>query len=104
MKYFPNNKFSLAYQSKIGPVKWLEPMTDEEIVRLAKQGIKKLAIIPISFVSEHTETLYELDIQYKNLAKEVGIEEFKRIPTLKTHPKFIEALKELVLRETKERA
>jgi ferrochelatase len=97
MKYFPKNKYSLAYQSKIGPVKWLEPMTDEKIVELANKGIKKLAIIPISFVSEHTETLYELDIQYRELANEVGIKDFKRIPTLKTHPKFIQAIKSLVL-------
>jgi ferrochelatase len=103
MEHFPDNLHSLAYQSKIGPVKWLEPMTDQEIKKIAKQGIKKLAIIPVSFVSEHTETLYELDIQYKDLAKEVGIEDFKRIPTLQTHPLFIETLKELVLKKENEK-
>jgi len=97
MEHFPNNKYSLAYQSKIGPVEWLEPMTDEEIEKLAKKGIKNLAIIPISFVSEHTETLYELDIQYKTLANQLGIKNFQRIPTLQNHPKFIQTLKNLVL-------
>lgn len=96
MKHFPENEYSLAYQSKIGPVKWLEPFTDKEIERVAKEGIKNLAVIPISFVSEHSETLYELDIQYGNLAKEVGIENYVRIPTLQTSKTFIKALKELV--------
>ena len=100
MKHFPENKYSLAYQSKVGPVKWLEPMTDEMIKELAEKGIKKLAVIPVSFVSEHSETLYELDIQYGELAKEVGIEDYKRIPTLKTHPVFIEALKDIALKHS----
>jgi ferrochelatase len=97
MEHFPENRHSLAYQSKVGPVKWLEPFTDEEIQRLAKEGVKKLAVIPVAFVSEHSETLYELDYQYGQLAKESGIEDYKRIPTLKTHPLFIQALKEIVL-------
>ncbi len=95
-EYFPDIKYSLAYQSKVGPVKWLEPMTDEMIIELAKKGIKKLAVIPVAFVSEHSETLYELDIQYGKLAKEHGITEYKRIPTLQTHPEFINALTEIV--------
>ncbi len=97
MEHFPENNYSLGYQSKIGPVKWLEPMTDELIEKLAKDGIKKLAVIPVSFVSEHSETLYELDIQYGELAKNLGIKDYVRIPTLKTHPLFIQALKEIVL-------
>ena len=100
MEYFPENKHSLAYQSKVGPVKWLEPFTDEEIQRLAKEGIKKLAVVPVAFVSEHSETLYELDYQYGKLAKEAGIEDYKRVPTLKTHPLFIKALKEIIEAES----
>jgi len=96
MESFPENKYSLSYQSKVGPVKWLEPMTDEVIVSLASEGIKKLAVIPVSFVSEHSETLYELDYQYGNLAKEKGIESYVRIPTLKTDPIFIDTLKNIV--------
>ncbi|WP_457623563.1 ferrochelatase [Persephonella sp.] len=97
MKNFPENKYTLSYQSKVGPVKWLEPMTEDTIKNLAENGIKKLCVIPISFVSEHSETLYELDIEYGNLAKELGIESYVRIPTLKSNPTFIEALKDLVL-------
>ncbi len=96
MEDFPENKYSLSYQSKVGPVKWLEPMTDETIVKLAKKGIKNLTVIPVSFVSEHSETLYELDYQYGKLAKESGIRSYKRIPTLKTNPTFIKALEEIV--------
>jgi len=99
-EHFPEIDYSLAYQSKVGPVKWLEPMTDEMIIELAKKGIKKLAVIPVAFVSEHSETLYELDIEYGKLAKEHGIEDYKRIPTLQTHPTFIEALKELVIKNS----
>ncbi|WP_456399708.1 ferrochelatase [Persephonella sp.] len=97
MKNFPENKYTLSYQSKVGPVKWLEPMTEDTIKNLAENGIKKLCVIPISFVSEHSETLYELDIEYGNLAKELGVESYVRIPTLKSNPTFIEALKDLVL-------
>jgi len=95
MKHF-KNPYSLAYQSKIGPVKWIEPFTDEEIIQLSKKGIKKLAVIPVAFVSEHSETLYELDIEYKSLAIKRGIESYVRIPTLKSHPTFITALKNIV--------
>jgi ferrochelatase len=96
MKHFPENKYTLAYQSKIGPVKWLEPMTDEVIKKLANEGVKNLVVIPVSFVSEHSETLYELDYQYGNLAKNLGIKNYIRIPTLKDDPLFIDALKEIV--------
>lgn len=99
MEHFPENRHSIAYQSRVSPVKWLEPFTDEEIKRLGKEGIKKLSVIPVSFVSEHSETLYELDIQYGELAKEVGITEYKRVGTLRNQPLFIEALKDLVLKE-----
>ena len=100
MEHFPDMKYKLAYQSKIGPVKWLEPMTENVIKELAQKGIKNLVVIPVSFVSEHSETLYELDYQYGNLAKELGIKNYIRIPTLKTHPLFIQALREIVLSST----
>jgi len=98
MENFPNQDYTLAYQSKVGFGKWLEPATDEVIEELIKRGVKKLLVIPISFVSEHSETLYELDYQYKNLALSLGYEEFIRVPTLQTNPIFIECLKELVLK------
>ncbi len=97
MEHFEGVPYRLGYQSKVGPMKWLEPMTDKLIKELAKNGVRKLAVIPVSFVCEHSETLYELDHQYGKLAREVGIESYVRIPTLRTHPLFIQALKELVL-------
>lgn len=66
-----SNPYRLVYQSKVGPVAWLEPQTDDAIKSYAKNGHKKLLIIPISFVNEHIETLHELDIEY---AKELGEE------------------------------
>jgi ferrochelatase len=98
MNHFKDVRYSLAYQSKVGPVKWLEPFTDKEIERLAKEGIKNLVVIPVSFVSEHSETLYELDYLYGSMAKELKIENYIRIPTLKTHPKFINTLKNIVIK------
>jgi len=95
MEHFSDIPHSIAYQSKVSPVKWLEPFTDEEIERLGKEGIKKLAVIPVSFVSEHSETLYELDIQYSKLASQSGITFYKRVGTLRNHPMFIQALESL---------
>lgn len=98
MERFPGVRYELAYQSKVGPVKWLEPFTEDRIRELAARGVRKLAVIPVSFVSEHSETLYELDYQYGNLARELGVQSYVRIPTLKTHPLFIQALRNLVVR------
>ena len=97
MEHFPGVPHRLGYQSKVGPIRWLEPMTDKLIEDLAREGVKRLAVIPVSFVSEHSETLYELDVQYGKLARSLGIEDYRRVPTLKTHPTFMEALKEIVL-------
>jgi len=96
MEHFPGVEYRLGYQSRVGPVRWLEPMTDKLIEELASEGIRRLAVIPVSFVCEHSETLYELDHQYGRLAKDLGIESYVRIPTLRTHPLFIRALGEIV--------
>ncbi len=98
MEHFPDNRYSIAYQSKVSPVKWIQPFTDEEIQRLAREGIKKLAVIPVSFVCEHSETLYELDVQYGKLAEKEGIEVYRRVRTLQDNPIFISALKDIVLK------
>ena len=66
-------KWHLSYQSRSGPVRWLKPSTDEKIKELAREGVKNLLIVPISFVSDHIETLYEIDILYKGLADRLGI-------------------------------
>jgi ferrochelatase len=90
------NAYSLAYQSRVGPVEWLRPYTDEAIVALAKKGVSELVVIPLSFVSEHIETLEEIDLEYREIATEAGIKTFARVPALDTDPIFITALADLV--------
>jgi ferrochelatase len=90
------NPYELSFQSKIGPVKWLDPFTNDVILRLGKEGVGDVLVIPISFVSEHIETLYELDILYKKVAKDAGIANFRRVPALNSDPTFIRALAEIV--------
>jgi protoporphyrin/coproporphyrin ferrochelatase len=90
------NPYQLSFQSKIGPVKWLEPATNNVIMQLGKQGIDDVLVVPISFVSEHIETLYELDILYKKVAAEAGVDNFRRVPALNSDPIFIRALADLV--------
>lgn len=89
---------SLSFQSKVGPVKWLRPSTDEMIRKLAGDGVSQLLLVPVSFVSEHIETLYELDILYRHVAEEVGIAHYGRVPALNCRPDFIDALAGLVER------
>lgn len=95
-----NIDWNLSYQSKAGPVKWLEPSTEDMIIRLAKRGVKNLLIVPISFVSDHIETLYEIDMLYKDLASKHGIN-LQRTESLNISPKFIEALSDIVKSHTK---
>ncbi len=90
------NPYQLAYQSKVGPVEWLQPYTEDALAELGEKGIKDLLVVPISFVSEHIETLQEIDIEYRELAQEAGINNFQRVPALNTHPIFINALKDIV--------
>lgn len=90
--------YHLAFQSRAGPVKWLEPSTEEMIRNLAGHGCKNLLMVPLSFVSDHIETLYEIDIQYGEEAKVLGIENFRRSPSLNSSPIFIDCLADLVRR------
>jgi len=92
-----SNEHTLAYQSRVGPVEWLKPYTEDAIPELAKQGVNDLLVVPISFVSEHIETLQEIDMEYRELAEESGIHHFYRVPALNTHPVFIEDLADLVM-------
>ncbi len=85
-------KWSLAFQSRSGPVKWMEPQTDNVIKEMGDSGVKNLLVVPISFVSDHIETLYEIDIQYKKQALDHGVEKFERSPSLNSSSLFIEAL------------
>jgi protoporphyrin/coproporphyrin ferrochelatase len=91
------NPHTLAYQSRVGPVEWLQPYTEDAIAELAQQGVKALLVVPISFVSEHIETLQEIDIEYRELAEESGIEHFYRVPALDTDPTFIDDLANLAI-------
>jgi ferrochelatase len=90
------NPYTLAYQSRVGPVEWLRPYTDDALHDLGAQGVKDLVVVPISFVSEHIETLEEIDIEYREIATEAGITNFRRVPALDTTPAFIEGLAHLV--------
>ncbi|XP_042377284.1 ferrochelatase-1, chloroplastic-like isoform X1 [Zingiber officinale] len=92
-----NNTHTLAYQSRVGPVQWLKPYTDEVIVELGQKGVKSLLAIPISFVSEHIETLEEIDMEYKHLALESGIENWGRVPALGCTSSFISDLADAVV-------
>jgi len=96
MEQFPNYRYQLAFQSKTGPVKWLEPSTEEAITRLAVEGCRNLLVVPVSFVCDHIETLYEIDVTYAALAREQGIENFHRAPSLNSSPLFIDCLADLV--------
>jgi ferrochelatase len=93
--------WSLSYQSKSGPVAWLEPSTEHMLTELSRKGVKNLLAVPVSFVSDHIETLYEIDILYKQMAADLGIY-LERIPSLNTVPQFIAALEEIVLKGIKE--
>jgi protoporphyrin/coproporphyrin ferrochelatase len=90
------NPYTLAYQSRVGPVEWLQPYTDDAIKELAEKGVQDLVVVPISFVSEHIETLEEIDMEYREIAEEAGIERFQRVPALNTHPVFIQDLAAMV--------
>jgi ferrochelatase len=91
------NAHTLAYQSRVGPVEWLQPYTEDALKELGAQGVKDLVVVPISFVSEHIETLQEIDIEYREVAEEAGIHNFRRVPAPNTHPVFIRALADLVI-------
>ncbi|MBW4426885.1 MAG: ferrochelatase [Nostoc desertorum CM1-VF14] len=91
------NAHTLAYQSRVGPVEWLQPYTEDALKELGAQGVKDLVVVPISFVSEHIETLQEIDIEYREVAEESGIHNFRRVPAPNTHPVFINALAGLVI-------
>jgi ferrochelatase len=92
------NSYQLSFQSKIGPVKWLEPATNDVIVELGRRKEPGVLIVPVSFVSEHIETLYELDILYRKVGKEAGLADLRRVPTLNSNPAFIGALANIVER------
>ena len=96
MERFANTSHHLAFQSRAGPVKWLTPSTDDKLRELAKNGCKELLMVPLSFVSDHIETLHEIDTEYAEEAHKLGIHTFKRTESLNSSPTFIRCLAELV--------
>jgi ferrochelatase len=92
----------VCYQSRVGPLKWIGPATDGEIRRAGRDG-KNIIIAPLAFVSEHSETLVELDIEYgKILAPRAGVKVYRRVPVAGTHPAFIGGLADLVKRAVRD--
>jgi ferrochelatase len=94
-------RWHLSYQSKSGPVKWLEPSTEDALKELAEKGVRNVLVVPISFVSDHIETLYEIDILYRAFAASLGIR-LVRTESLNTHPMLIKALEDMVMKKVKE--
>ena len=86
----------LSYQSRVGPLKWIGPSTEDVIVENSKIG-KHIVLVPIAFVSEHSETLVELDIEYKELAEKNGCKNYSRVPALGVNENYIKAMSNLII-------
>lgn len=97
MRRWPAIPHSISFQSRLGRTEWLRPHTEDEVKRLGRDGVRTLVVIPVSFVSEHIETLHELDIRLKETAREAGIVDYLRVPALNDAPAFIRALRDIVL-------
>jgi protoporphyrin/coproporphyrin ferrochelatase len=90
------DNWTLSFQSKIGPVKWMQPATIETVRQTVGDGIKQIVVVPIGFVCDHIETLYELDIELAQIAREAGIERFVRAEVFNDYPPFADMLASLV--------
>jgi ferrochelatase len=90
------NPYLLAFQSDVGPVRWLGPSTERVIRRLGARGQKHVLVVPIAFTSDHIETLSELDREYGEVAHQAGITHYKRTPALNERPQFMDALADMV--------
>ena len=88
----------LSYQSRVGPLKWIGPSTEDIIIENSKIG-KHIVLVPIAFVSEHSETLVELDIEYKEIADANGCKNYTRVPALGTNEDFINTMSELIIKK-----
>ncbi len=93
-----SDDWALAYQSAVGPLQWLRPYTEDMIRLLAERGIKNILMVPVSFVTDHIETLCEIDIEYRQMAKDMGIRKFRMSRAIESHPQFIRALADAVER------
>lgn len=88
--------WAVSYQSAAGPLRWLKPSTGDMIAALARKGFKKILVVPVSFVTDHIETLWEIDIKYRRLAEAWGVEDFRMSRAVECHPGFIQALADSV--------
>jgi len=88
----------LSYQSRVGPLKWIGPSTEDIIIENSKLG-KHIVLVPIAFVSEHSETLVELDIEYKEIADKNGCKNYTRVPALGTNENYITAMTNLIIKK-----
>ena len=93
-----NLDWILSYQSRVGPLKWIGPSTEDIIIENSKIG-KHIVLVPIAFVSEHSETLVELDIEYKEIADANGCKNYTRVPALGINENFIKAMTELIIKK-----
>lgn len=98
----PGLDWQVCYQSRVGPLQWLGPSVEEELHRAARDRVP-VVISPISFVSEHSETLVELDRDYRRIAERCGVPGYARVPTVGIHPEFVTALVQLVAGEAAEK-
>jgi len=88
---------TLCYQSKVGPQKWLEPSLSGTVRTLASAGVSHMIVVPLAFVSDHSETLWEINMETRREAKQLGVRYFDMSPALNTNPAFVRALRQLVL-------
>lgn len=86
----------LSFQSRVGPVKWLEPYTQDAVARLGAEGVRSLLVVPVAFVTDHIETLHEIDIELREEAHHAGIRKYETMFALNATPMFIEALADVV--------
>ena len=93
----PDLEWVISYQSRVGPLEWIGPSTEAEVIRAGTEA-RPLLVVPIAFVSEHSETLVELDIEYRELAQHQGVPAYVRVPTVDTDPDFIAGLADEVQR------
>lgn len=91
----PDADYVVCYQSRVGPMEWLQPYTEDEIKRAGADGVS-LVVVPVAFVSEHSETLVELDIEYAELAAESGVPHYARASTVNADAAFIATLADIV--------
>lgn len=92
----PSDRIHLSFQSRVGPVKWIGPATDETIVRLGRDGVRHLLVVPLGFTCDHLETLEEIDLLYRDLAMENGFLSFTRVPTPGLDPRYVRLQTRLV--------